>query len=77
MSNADYKWFVSNYNELYKKYGDCYLVIKNKTVPGFFHSYADGVRAMLGKEELGTFIVQKCTSNTDGYTNYISSMNFI
>lgn len=77
MSNADYKWFVSNYNELYKKYGDCYLVIKNKTVLGSFHSYADGVRAMLGKEELGTFIVQKCTSNTDGYTNYISSMNFI
>lgn len=34
-------------------------------------------RTMVGKEELGTFIVQKCTSNTDGYTNYISSMNLI
>ena len=32
MSNADYKWFVSNYNELYKKYGDCYLVIKKSRI---------------------------------------------
>ena len=46
-------------------------------IKGDWEEVVNDCRATVGKEELGTFIVQKCTSNTDGYTNYISSMNFI
>ncbi len=76
MQDKDYAWFLENYSELYNKYGVSYLVIKNQTVLGAFNSYAEGVKAMIGKEELGTFIVQNCNGAETAYTNFISSFNF-
>ena len=77
MKNLDYKWFVENLDNLYKEYGDVYLAIKEKKVIGVFSSYAEGVKEMSKKEELGTFIIQKCGKDKSAYTNYISSFNFI
>ena len=74
MQDKDYKWFLKNYQVLYDKYGECYIVIKNKKVLGTYPTYADGVRNT--KEKLGTFIVQFCNGKKDGYTNSITSMNF-
>ena len=77
MQDVDYKWFLDNYLELYKKYGDTFLVIKNKTVIGSYNSYAEAVKAMEGREDIGTFIVQKCNGCESAYTNYISSICFM
>lgn len=76
MQDNDYKWFLENYARLFKEYGAAFLVIKNATVLGSYKTYAEGVRAMLGKEKLGTFIVQQCNGQESAYTNYISSVNF-
>lgn len=76
MQSADYRWFVENRPELYKKYGAAYLAIKNQTVLGTFRTYADGVKVTSETEELGTFIIQLCGNDESCYTNYISSMNF-
>lgn len=77
MQNLDYKWFLDNYTSLFKTYGTCFLVIKNKNILGVYSSYAEGLKTTLKKEEIGTFIIQKCDGKDSAYTNYISSINFI
>jgi hypothetical protein len=76
MLQNEYKWFLDNYADLYKQYGASFLAIKNKTVLGVYHSYAEGVKKTLQNEEAGTFIVQKCNGDESAYTNYISSICF-
>ncbi len=73
----DFEWFVANYNDLFKKYGKSFLVIKNQTVIGIYHSFTDGIEQTLKNELIGTFIVQECDGTTDAYTNYIASTNFM
>lgn len=77
MQKKDYTWFLTNYSELFSKYGSSYLAIKNENVIGIYNSYAEGVKETLKTEQIGTFIVQKCDGSETAYTNYISSMNFI
>ncbi len=76
MQESDFKWFLENYNELFKQFGEVYLAIKNKTVLGSYNSYAEGVLSTMKEEPLGSFIVQKCGRDESAYTNYISSMVF-
>lgn len=76
MQNADYEWFLEHCSELFNKFGNTYLAIKNKTVLGAYSTYAEGVKTTLKTEQIGTFIVQLCGSDESAYTNYISSMNF-
>ncbi len=68
----DFKWFKRYNRKLYAKYGNSYLAIKNKKVLGVFSSYAEGVRETAKTEVLGTFIVQHCTGDKFGYTEYIN-----
>ncbi len=75
--NEDYRWFLKNYKELFDKYGESYVVIKNQKVIGVYKTYAEGVRITEKTEALGTFIVQKCGIDEAAYTNYISSLSFL
>jgi len=75
--SMDYKWFLENYEELFKTYGNSYLAIKNKAVLGVYSSYAEGVRTASQNNELGTFIVQRCNGDESAYTIYISSTFFM
>ena len=69
--NQDFNWFIENYESLYKKYGNCYLAIKDKAVLGKYNTFADGVHMTEKTEEIGTFIVQQCNGDVSGYTSYI------
>mgnify|MGYP007070099308 CR=1 FL=1 len=73
----DFDWFLNNYDELYKEYGDSYIVIRNGKVIGNFNSAGEGVRKTSRDFPIGTFIVQHCNGKVSGYTNYITSMNFM
>ena len=77
MQDNDFKWFLDNYEDLYNKYGNTFLAIKNGNVLGTYNTYADGVRETAKKEELGTFIVQRCDGTKDKNMNYIASMNVV
>ena len=70
----DFHWFLDNYSELSKKYGDSYLVIKDQAVIGVYPSYAEGVELTAKNEKMGSFIVQHCNGKESGYTNYITSL---
>lgn len=75
--DKDFEWFLRNYSELFKQYGKKYLVIKNATVLGTYDTPGEAVRKTSQTEELGTFIVQFCNGDESGYTNHITSMNFM
>ena len=77
MQEKDYKWFLENYNNLYKEYGQKYLAIKNQNVIGVYSSYADAVNTTKKTEKLGTFIVQFCSGDETAYTNRIYSLNLV
>lgn len=69
----DFNWFLNNYDDLYKKYGHQFLVIKNKTVLGHYDSIRQAIDNTDG--EPGTYIVQECNGDESAYTNYVLSMN--
>ena len=75
MQDRDYDWFMNHYTCLYEKYGETYLAIKNQSVIGVYSSYAEGVRKTSENEELGTFIIQRCTENKSDLINYIYSVD--
>lgn len=73
----DFTWFKEHYNDFQKKFGNAFIVIKNKSILGVYKTYAEGVKKTLETEELGTFIVQECASDYEAYNCCISSMNFM
>lgn len=77
MQERDFKWFLENYDDLYKKYGHSIIVIKNQTVLGIYSNKKLAVTITAQTEALGTFIVQECNGNESAYTNYISSWQLL
>lgn len=73
----DFNWFVENYNDIFVKYGRCYVVIKNQQILGVYASALEGIRDTQQKEPLGSFSVQFCNGDESGYTAYIASTNFM
>lgn len=74
--NENYEWFLSQYDELSKTYGDSFIAIKNKQILSVYSSYAEAVRETQKTEPLGTFIVQECKKNGEMFQCRIASMNF-
>ena len=77
MQGKDFEWFMSNYDELFDKYGDSFLVIKDETVLGAYKGAKEALDNTLLTEEMGTFIIQKCDGSESAYTVQVSSMNFM
>ena len=74
MQDKDFEWFIENYNMLYKKYGCCFLVIKNKSIIGVYKNFDEAADTTLITEEIGTFIIQECNGDESAYTMQIASM---
>lgn len=77
MQDSDFKWFLENYELLFEKYGSSFLAIKDKNVLGVFKTYAEGVKQIMKKEKIGTFIVQQCLADKIAATNaFVASIDF-
>lgn len=74
--SEDFAWFKEHYKEFQDKYGDSFIVIKNKKILGIYNSYGTGVKETAKTEQLGTFIVQKCSPDYIAYQCSIASVNF-
>lgn len=73
MKSESFKWFVSHYQELFEKYGCCYLIIYDKNVTGTAESPKDALKKAAELHPDGDYIIQFCDGNTTAYTNFISS----
>ena len=65
--DADFAWFVKNYEELYKLHGCKYLAIRHRKIIGAYDSIVDGITEICKKYPLGTFILQYCDECRVGY----------
>ena len=72
IQKSEYQWFLQNYDDLYKKYGETYLVIKDDKVIANFKDFSEGIKYAKENEPLGSFIVHKCgkTRDTDAVSLY-------
>lgn len=74
MREDDFAWYKENLKNLYEKYGDSYIAIKNKSVLGCYQSAREALHETEKTERPGSFIVQKCGANEDAYTVRITSI---
>lgn len=75
MQNEDFKWFIENYNSLVDVSKGTFIAIKNKTVLGYYDDFFTALDCTEKTEELGTFLIQKCTGNESDYMKSIFSVN--
>lgn len=68
---SDFDFFIKNYQELYKKYGHCFLAIKNKEILGSYNSVAETIRDLTPNYEVGSYIIQECTGDDTAYRTTI------
>lgn len=73
----DFDFFISNYDELYKKYGHKFIAIQFEQIIGVYETEIAAIEDVTKSHPLGTFIVQECNGDESGYTNYISSWQLI
>ena len=74
----EFKYYLENQDELVKKYNGKVVVIKNSKVIGVFDTEIEAIDKTSEKEELGTFLVQKCEPGTDSYSQmYHSRVAFV
>ncbi|MEO8515634.1 MAG: hypothetical protein ABI426_02765 [Flavobacterium sp.] len=73
MLEKEFQYYIDNQEELLKKYSGKIIVIKGKKVIGSYNSEVEALLETKKEHELGTFLIQKCTSgNTDFTETYHS-----
>ena len=73
----DFDFFLSHYEEYYKKYGHCYIAIRFNEILGVYKSIQEAIDILSNQYELGEYIIQECNGEESGYTNYISSWQLV
>lgn len=73
MLKDEFEYFLKNQKEFAKKYNGKFIVIKGLKVIGVFDSELDAVEVTSKKEELGTFLVQKCEPGDASFTQTFNS----
>ena len=74
----EFKYYIDHQNELIDEYNEKFIVIKNCTVIGVYDSDLEAIEETSKKEELGTFLVQKCEPGKESYTQtYNSRVAFV
>lgn len=77
MCMKNYDYYTQNFDELYEKFQNKFVVIKDCKVIGTYDTLDDAISTTSKKEELGTFIVQHCIKEDEGSCNNFYSNNII
>lgn len=74
----EFQYYLEHQDELVDKYNGKYIIIKNGKVIGVYDNELQAVQETSKKEELGTYLVQKCEPGNDSYTQtYHSRVIFV
>jgi hypothetical protein len=73
MFEEELKFFISNQDDLVKKYRGKVLVLKGKTVLGAYSSPLEAYIEAQKEHKIGTFMIQPCEPGVDAYTVSIAS----
>lgn len=73
----DFDFFMNQYDDIYDKYGECFVAIRRNKIIGVFKDEKQALDIASSEFGYGNFIVQKCNGDETGYTNYITSFQLI
>ncbi len=59
----EFKWYLKNQDDLVDKYEGRFLVIKDERLMAVFDDDMEAIRQTELEHELGTFLVQECSSD--------------
>jgi len=78
MLKKEFEYFLEHREEFAKKYNGRFIVIKNREVIGDYKTEIEAVEETSKKEEIGTFLVQKCEPGDQSFTQtFHSRVSFI
>ena len=69
----NFKYFLEHYDDIFKQYGPCFVVLKNQSVLAIYESFLEAYHKTLETEELGSFSIQECNGEESGYTSYMAA----
>lgn len=70
---GEFDFFLKNQKTLVDKYRGKFIVIKNKKILGVYPDASSAISETSKKEELGTFLVQKCEPGKAAFTQFFYS----
>jgi hypothetical protein len=70
MKNINYEYFKENFTELFNKYPNKYIVIKNKNIIGIYETFDEAYKKTVKTEKLGTFIIQQCIDSLENMAHF-------
>jgi hypothetical protein len=73
MLKEEFEYFLEHQKEFAEKYDGKVIVIKNQKVIGIYNSEIEAVEETSKKEEMGTFLVQKCEPGDASFTQTFHS----
>lgn len=73
MLEKDFQYYLDNQQELVKKYNGRFVVIKDQSVIGDYASDLEALKEASKLYEVGTFLIQKCTTGGEDYTQTFHS----
>ena len=65
MLNDEFQFYLDNQTNLAKEYDGKYLVIKGQEVIGVYCDDRSALQETQKTEKLGSFLIQKCSSDPD------------
>ena len=73
MLRQEFEYFIEHQKELVENHNGKFVVIKNQQIIGVFDTELEAVEETSKKEEMGTFLVQKCEPGDASYTQTFHS----
>jgi hypothetical protein len=73
MLEKEFRYYLSNQNELVKKYNGRVLVIVGEKVIGDYQNEEEAFFLSEKNYQSGTFLIQKCTPGDEAYTQTFHS----
>jgi hypothetical protein len=73
MLKQEFEYFLEHQKEFAEKYNGKFIVIKNRQVIGIYDSEIEAVEESCKKEQMGTFLIQKCEPGDASFTQTFHS----
>lgn len=73
MLEKEFQFYLDNQEKLLVDYNDKFIVIIGAEIKGTYSSELEAFTESKKQFELGTFLIQKCTTDQDDYTETFHS----
>lgn len=70
---AEFQYYLDHQDELVEKYDGKVIVIKDQKVIGDYESDIEAITETQKEHPIGTFLVQRCSAGSEGYTQHFFS----